>query len=113
MSQPNAQRDAYYDGQTFLKRCTVTVASPGVFLRKQHGLTAGDRVTFATETTLPTGLSLNTWYFVISTALTTDEFEVSTSKGGTAVNITVAGSGELYFAQDRSSRFIQSQDSNR
>ena len=38
---------------------------------------------------LPGGLSLNTDYYVISAA--TDDFQLSTTLGGTAVNITTIG----------------------
>jgi hypothetical protein len=72
---------------------TITIASPAVFTRTSHGLTVNDRVQFTTSGTLPTGLSLATTYYVISTGLTADDFRVSTSQGGTAVNTTVAGSG--------------------
>lgn len=62
-----------------------------------HGLTTNDAViiedVFAES--LPTGLAVNTIYYVISTGLTTDVFKVSTSVGGAAVNLT--GQGELYF----------------
>lgn len=80
--------------------CTITTASPAVLTKKSHGLTAGDRVCFQTSGALPTGLSTDTWYYVISTGLTTDDFEVSATKGGSGVNTTVAGTGEYYFASD-------------
>jgi hypothetical protein len=53
---------------------------------KAHGLSADFRVVF--WGTLPTGLSVGTVYWVISTGLTTDSFRVSTSQGGGAVDIT-------------------------
>lgn len=43
---------------------------------------------------LPTGLSENTTYFVVSTA--TDEFKLSATLGGAAVNITAQGRGILH-----------------
>lgn len=62
-----------------------------------HGLVANDRVrvynVFAE--TLPTGLTEGTLYYVISTGLTTDAFALSTTQGGSAVNITAVG--DLYF----------------
>lgn len=72
---------------------TVTIASPAVFTLNAHGLILNDRVQFTTSGTLPTGLSLATTYYVISTGLTTNNFQVSLSQGGTAVNTTVVGSG--------------------
>ncbi len=59
-----------------------------------HGLAAADRVAFEVVEglTLPAGLSASTLYYVIATGLTTDAFRVSTSSGGSAVDITGAGS---------------------
>lgn len=53
---------------------------------KAHGLVADNRVVF--WGTLPTGLSVGTIYYVIATGLATDSFRVSTSSGGSAVDIT-------------------------
>lgn len=61
-----------------------------------HGLAANDRVaffTFEAGGALPTGLTAGTVYFVRSGGLTTDEFTVSTTQGGAAVDITALGSG--------------------
>lgn len=62
-----------------------------------HGLSAGNQVVFwaAAGAGLPTGLSEGTVYFVIATGLTTDVFEVSTTSGGSAVDITANGDGEF------------------
>lgn len=59
---------------------------------KAHGYTAGQAVVFW-GSALPTGLSVGTIYYVISAGLTTDLFEVSTSVGGSAVDITAIGGG--------------------
>lgn len=72
---------------------TVTLASPAVFSKTAHGLIAGDKVSFTTTGALPTGLAANTDYFVISGGLTADAFEVSTSRGGSAVNTSGSQSG--------------------
>lgn len=53
---------------------------------KAHGYTANQAVVF--WGTLPTGLSVGTIYFVISTGLATDSFRVSTTSGGSVVDIT-------------------------
>jgi hypothetical protein len=68
-----------------------TIQSPG------HGLTTNDRVVFwpTIGAVLPTGLAEDTGYFVISTGLTTDVFEVSTTLGGAAVDITAIGDGDV------------------
>lgn len=72
---------------------TVTIATPAVFSLTNHGLVAGDQVYFTTTGALPTGLSANTIYFVISAGLTSSAFEVSATRGGSAINTTGSQSG--------------------
>jgi hypothetical protein len=62
-----------------------------------HGLVDTDRVILYNvfAETLPTGLTEGTVYFVVSSA--TNTFKVSATSGGTAVDITAVGGGELYF----------------
>jgi hypothetical protein len=59
-----------------------------------HGLATDDRVVFEVieGLTIPAGLTAGTLYFVKSAGLTTDTFEVATTSGGAAVDITAAGS---------------------
>ena len=75
------------------KTFTVTIASPAVFSRTGHGLYAGVPVKFSTTGALPTGLTVGTTYYVISSGLTADAFQVSTSRGGSAVNTSGSQSG--------------------
>lgn len=72
---------------------TVTLASPGVFTLNSHGLVAGDPVYLTTTGALPTGLSANTIYYVIAAGLTTNNFELSATRGGAAINTSVSQSG--------------------
>jgi hypothetical protein len=60
-----------------------------------HGLSAGNQVVFwaAEGASLPAGLTEGTIYFVIAAGLTTDVFSVSTTSGGSAVDITGNGDG--------------------
>lgn len=61
-----------------------------------HGLSADDRIAFFDHEgggSLPTGLTEGTVYWVRSGGLTSDEFTVSTTQGGAAVNITALGIG--------------------
>lgn len=62
-----------------------------------HGLAANDRVLVwpTIGAVLPTGLAEDTEYFVIATGLTTDAFRVSTTQGGSAVDITAIGDGDV------------------
>lgn len=67
------------------------ILSPG------HGLVDGDRVQLFNVfgTSLATGLTEGTVYFVVNSA--TNTFKVSTTSGGAAVDITALGGGEVYF----------------
>jgi len=62
-----------------------------------HGLVADNRVVLwpTIGAGLPTGLAEDTGYWVISAGLTTDSFRVSTTQGGSAVDITAIGDGDL------------------
>src|SRR4029077_19271313 len=68
-----------------------TIQSPA------HGLSAGNTIVVwaSTGSGLPAGLSVGTIYFVIAAGLTSDVFEVSTTSGGSAVDITAIGDGEF------------------
>jgi len=75
--------------------CTAD-ASTDTITATAHGLSNNDVVLFTNSGgALPGGLSTNTIYYVISAA--TDTFQVSTSLGGGAVDITDAGTGTHYF----------------
>jgi hypothetical protein len=60
------------------------------FTAAAHGLVNGDKVRF-TATALPGGLAMLTDYFVVNKA--TDDFQVSLTLGGAAVNLSSNGSG--------------------
>lgn len=72
---------------------TVTQASPAVFTKTTHGLVAGDKLSLTTTGALYTGLAVNTDYYVITAGLTADEFQVSASRAGAAVNTSGSQSG--------------------
>lgn len=69
---------------------TVDIASNEI-IHGAHGKAVGDRVHFTSTTTLPAPLSATGVYCIIST--TTDRFVISTVCGGSAVDITDAGTG--------------------
>lgn len=106
MNAPDKLLDAYNAGPYKYTKCTMTIASPGVITRPQHGLNPGDRITFSTTGALPTGITEGTdnTYYVISAGLTNDAFEISTSLAGSAVNTSGTQSGEHYFANIKPSR---------
>lgn len=70
---------------------TVTIASPGVFTLATHGLVDGDCVYLTTTGALPTGLAVDTSYFVVSS--TTNTFQLSATRGGAAINTSGSQSG--------------------
>lgn len=75
-------------------RGTATVkAVDETFTSHAHGLSTDDRIFFAgvAGESLPTPLSATTLYFVLAAGLTADEFTVSTTSGGAAVNVTADG----------------------
>lgn len=62
--------------------------------------TVGMPLTFYTTNTLPSGISADTIYYVISTTLGGSgalTFKLSTTKGGSAISFSGAGSGNLYY----------------
>ena len=71
---------------------TVTIASPGVFTLANHGLNIGDHLFFTTTGALPTGLSPNTIYYVI-TVPDANTFTVTATPGGSAINTSGSQSG--------------------
>lgn len=93
----NAVNDFFiWDGGT--KTNTVFTADAGtdVITSAGHGLSNGDAVVFSNSGGgLPAGLSANTFYYVINAS--TDTFKVSTTLGGSAVDITGTGTGTHYF----------------
>jgi hypothetical protein len=72
--------------------CTISNASPGV-ITFTNTAAVNDMVVFTTTGALPTGLTAGTTYFIISAGLSGSQFEVSATKGGSAINTSSAGSG--------------------
>jgi hypothetical protein len=62
-----------------------------------HGLVAGNSVLVwpTIGAVLPTGLAEDTEYFVIAAGLTTDAFSISATSGGSAIDITAIGDGDV------------------
>lgn len=71
---------------------TISIAAPGVVTWAAHGLSANDTIRFTTTGALPTGLAINTTYYV-KTVLSANTFTVSTSAGGAAVTTSGTQSG--------------------
>jgi Flp pilus assembly protein TadG len=73
--------------QTF----TVTSANPAVFTRSSHGLTAGTAIQLSTTGDMYNPLNNNGVYYVISSGLSSNNFRVSTTSGGSAVSTSGGG----------------------
>lgn len=71
--------------------CTISNATPAVVTANGHGFSEGDTVIFSSTGSLPTGLSVNTVYYVKYVDINT--FQLSLNKGGTSINTSSAGSG--------------------
>ena len=77
---------------------TCTSATPMVCTLSGHNSAAGDQFMF-TGGTAPTGTSLNTSYFIIAGGLTANNFELATTRGGSAIASSSTGSaltGDFY-----------------
>lgn len=101
-SAPTAQRLA-----TFTGAFTATDASPAVFTCPGSSFSNGTPVSLAAlapGATLPGGFSTATEYFVVSASGTT--FELSATSGGSAINSSSAGSGQVFCAVQQYVRAI-------
>jgi surface protein len=72
----------------------TTTASTSRINRTAHGLQNNDEVSFATVVTT-TGITPNTIYYVVNR--TDDDFQISTSSGGSALTFTNDGSGTIRY----------------
>lgn len=86
---------------------SVTIAAPGVVSSERHGLTTGDKVVLSTTGALPTGLSVDTYYYVIEGTYSDnskdpDTFTLASSKAnaeaGTAITTSGSQSGAHSYA---------------
>lgn len=72
---------------------TITIASPAVISLTAHGLSADDTVVFSTTGALPTGILPSVPYYVLAAGLGADDFRISDTAGGAAINTTGSQSG--------------------
>lgn len=97
ISLKEREMDTFY-GMRNYRVFTVTIATPGVITLNRHGFATNDRVIFETSGALPTGLSAETWYYVISN--TDNTFQVSSTRDGSAINTTGTQSGTHFVGTD-------------
>lgn len=82
------------DPSVSLGNPTITIASPAVVTLALHGLTLNDTVKFTTSGNLPTGLVVGVTYYVMSTGLTANTFQLTaTINGVTPIATTGSQSG--------------------
>lgn len=99
---------------------TITIATPAVLTLTGSNFVAGETITLETTGALPTGLSTGVTYYIISSGLGADSFQISATRGGSAINTsgsqsgthtlrvvsskpvaqTKSGAGVIYFADD-------------
>lgn len=72
---------------------TLSLASPGIVTDPLHRLQAGDEIAFSTDGTLPTGLDGVDSVFVLASDLTPNQYKVSLTAGGAAINFTGSQTG--------------------
>jgi hypothetical protein len=82
---------AYATADKASAACTITNATPGVITYTAHGMLNNNPVYLTTSGGLPTGLSINTIYYVNNKAANT--FELSATPGAASINTSSAGSG--------------------
>jgi microcystin-dependent protein len=70
---------------------TITIATPGVVTWTGNKLQNNDPIEFSTTGALPTGLAINTTYYVVG--LVGSTFNVAATPGGAAINTTGVQSG--------------------
>lgn len=90
-------------GTHTLERVEVEVLPAGVDITLEkitytaHGLVTGDKILYRGTDTAIGGLSLNTFYFVISA--TANDFQLAATQGGAAINFTSTGTGVHTFGE--------------
>jgi len=84
----------YVVGQNAQQTCSISIASPAV-VSMTNNFVANQPVRFVSTGTLPTGIAINTPYYVMATGLTTGQFQISATVGGTAISTSGTQSGTV------------------
>jgi len=91
---------------------TVTVADPAVFTSAAHELYVDDTVWLETTGALPTGLSVDTTYYVVRDSITADTFKLSATQGGDPIVTTGTQSGTHSFIKTNRARLQPAYEDN-
>lgn len=77
---------------TALLSSAFTMDTTNIMTVTGHGWSVGDKIRVSTATTLPSGLSANTNYYVIE-VVSVNTVKISATPGGTAITAASAGTG--------------------
>ena len=77
---------------------TMTNADPCVVTVSTHGLEANNIVVFTTTGALPTNVVSGTDYYVLATGLTANDFQISATAGGVAIDSTAGTQSGVHTA---------------
>lgn len=85
--------DYFWVNEIETSTATLSIASPCVVSKTAHGLEVGNKISFTTTGALPTGLIASTNYYIISSGFGANNFRLSATFGGTAINTSGTQSG--------------------
>ena len=88
---PNTNAGESPEATAFTLPATAVDPATDKFTKTAHGLVNGVAIRFSSTGTLPTPLITDKDYFVI--AATADDFQIATTKNGTAADISAQGTG--------------------
>ena len=78
--------------------CTISVGSPAIITKNDHGLQSGATLRFTSTGSLPTGIEADKDYYVLGAGITTNTFRIEESFGsGVSVETTGPGSGTIQY----------------
>lgn len=89
----------------FSRNYWITYTVSGASLTSTaHDLYVGDTIEVAATTSVPTGLAIDTTYYVVVDGLTADVFQISASEGGDPITTTSGGVGTQSFIKTNRAR---------
>ncbi len=91
------------------RECTMSATTDAVTLQN-HSFNTNDRVIFETTGALLTGISGETWYYVIQ--VDSNSFKLSSSIDGSAIDLTSSATGTQFVGCERQGGFQRSSVNN-
>jgi len=106
-----------WSGSRSYRPCSITIATPGVISSDSHGLVKNDKVVFTTTGALPTGITADTYYFVIEGTYSDgtvdpDTFKIASSLNGNAITTSGSQSGAQFFSSSVYKRMTPAYEDN-